>query len=75
MANAPKDGRAPKGAAPVPFGGTLPEGGDLAGPLYVQENVNSLGSEPLGGPTGGKRPGDPLGLLHGLGGKGKKGKK
>jgi len=60
------------GAAPTNLGKPLPEGGELAGPLYTGPVGNSsLGAEPVGGPAGGKSAADPLKLMH----VGKKGKK
>lgn len=55
------------GAAPTNLGGSLKEGSNkLAGPLYTAPVANSsLGAEPVGGPTAGKNPRDPLGLLPG----------
>jgi hypothetical protein len=44
-------------------------GGKIKGPMYTKPG-NSLGAAEVGGPTGGKTPPDPLGITHGITGKG-----
>jgi hypothetical protein len=55
------------GQSPTPFGAESNDkmqGGVILGPLMVEPSpMGNLGSEPVGGPTGGSGPKDPLGVL------------